>query len=356
MAPFLIPHLRLSAVCAAVPARAVYNRDLDLLGTSREGFVRAIGIDARRVAPPRLCASDLCIAAARLLLERLDLVPAEIDALVFVTQTPDYPIPGNSMLAQHQLGLPTSTCLLDLNQGCAGYVYGLASLASLLRAADMQRGLLLAGDTITRLLSSRDRSTLPIFSDAGSATLLERAGKTDAMYFNLGSDGGGADVIRVRAGGAREPFNAESLVLSEDERDVVRAPVHLSMRGMDVLHYSLTYVVPSIMELLAFAGGDVQTPDYYVFHQANRLLNESLVRKLGIPADKAPETLLDFGNTSCATIPVTICRRLGDRLAQGRTRLLLSGFGSGFSWGSALIAGESVLCPELLELDGADER
>jgi 3-oxoacyl-[acyl-carrier-protein] synthase-3 len=355
MALLSIPGLRLRAVSAAVPACEVRNDDLDLLGTTRERFVRAVGINARRVAPPGLCASDLCVAAARHLVDRLRLSPGEIDALVFVTQTPDYPLPGNSMLAQQRLGLPASTCLLDLNQGCAGYVYGLVALASLLGVARMRRGLLLVGDTITRLLSSRDRSTVPIFSDAGSATLLERAPDAEPMRFNLGSDGAGARVIHVRGGGAREPFGADSLMVGEEERDVFRAPIHLAMRGMDILHYSLTYVVPGITELLAFAGGDLATPDYYVFHQANRLLNDSLARKLGIPDDRRPETLSDFGNTSCASIPVTICRRLGAALATGRSTLLLSGFGSGFSWGSALIVAESVLCPDLLELDGSDD-
>ena len=354
MALFSIAGLRLSAVCAAVPACRVHNEDLDLLKEpGSRGFGRVVGIRTRRVAPPTLCASDLCVAAAARIVERSGVRPEEIGALVFVTQTPDYPVPGNSMLAQHRLGLSASTWLLDLNQGCAGYVYGLASLAGLMTAARIDKGLLLVGDTITRLVSGRDRSTLPIFSDAGSATLLESAPGTEAMHFNLGSEGRGADIIRVPGGGAREPFGPESLRLSEEERDVVRAPVHLSMRGVDVLHYALKYVGPNIRELLAFAGADVSTPDYFVLHQANHILNEALQRQLGIPAEKAPETLLDYGNTSCATIPVTICRRLAEALADGARTLLLSGFGAGFSWGSALVSARSVLCPGLLELDGA---
>jgi 3-oxoacyl-[acyl-carrier-protein] synthase-3 len=352
MAPFSIPRLRLRALSAAVPARSESNPDLELLGASRDSFVRTVGINTRRVAPLGLCASDLCIAAAEHLVNELDLAPGEIEALVFVTQTPDYLLPGNSMLAQQRLGLSTSACLLDLNQGCAGYVYGLASLASLLSATGMRKGLLLVGDTITRILSSTDKSTLPIFSDAGSATLVEQSPEADAMCFSLGSDGAGAHVIQVRGGGARQPFDRDSLVVGQDGREIFRAPIHLSMDGLDVLHYSLTYVAPSIIELLAFAGADIDTPDYYVFHQANRILNESLVRKLGIPADKAPESLFDYGNTSCATIPVTICHRLRAQVAQGRRTLLLSGFGAGFSWGSALVTSRDVLCLPMLELDG----
>jgi 3-oxoacyl-[acyl-carrier-protein] synthase-3 len=352
MAYFSISDVRLRGVSAAVPAREVHNQDLDLLNEPEaKAFVRTIGIKTRRVAPPAICASDLCVAAARHLSELTGVHAGDIGALVFVTQTPDYPLPGNSFLAQRQLGLSSSTYLLDVNQGCAGYVYGLASIASLMSAAKIEKGLLLVGDTITRLLSSKDRSTLPIFSDAGSATILERAPDAEAMHFNLGGEGEGADVICVRGGGAREPFGPDSLLMSEQEHNVARASVHLSMRGMDVLHYVLKYVAPNVRELLAYANADLETPDYYVIHQANRILNECLLKKLGIPPHKAPETLLEYGNTSCATIPVTICKCLGSELATGKKKLLLSGFGAGFSWGSALICGESILCPQLLEIE-----
>jgi 3-oxoacyl-[acyl-carrier-protein] synthase III len=355
MPPFSISNVRVRAVAAAVPAHEVRNDDLDLLNPQQGvGFVKAVGINTRRVASPRMCASDLCVAAARRIMEAASVRPAEIGVLVFVTQTPDYPLPGNSMLAQHRLGLPSSTFLLDVNQGCAGYVYGMASLASLMSAAKIGKGLLLVGDTITRLLSSRDRSTVPLFSDAGSATLLERVPEADTMHFNLGSDGQGAEVIYVRGGGARQPFGPDSLLMREEDQKVARASIHLSIRGMDVLHYTLKYVAPNILELLDFAQADVETPDYYVFHQANHILNQCLLRKLRIPDNKAPETLLDYGNTSCATIPVTLCRRLGKELAVGRKTLLLSGFGAGFSWGSALISGELILCPEPFEIPDPD--
>lgn len=353
MALFSVADVRLSGISAAVPSQAVRNEDLDLLKTpDGKGFVRAVGIGTRRVAPPEVCASDLCVAAAERLLRDCDISRDEVGLLVFVTQTPDHPVPGNSMLAQRRLGLPTSTWVLDVNQGCAGYVYGLATAVSLMSAAHIRRGLLLVGDTLTRLLSSQDRSTLPIFSDAGSATLLEQSAGAEPMYFNLGSDGHGADVIQVRTGGARHPFGPASLSVRVEEPNVARAPIHLAMRGMDVLYYTMKYAVPNIHELLAFANACVDTPDYWVFHQANQILNDCLRKRLCIAPERAPETLLDYGNTSCASIPVTICVRLADALANGRRKLLLSGFGAGFSWGSALVGGESVTCPEILEVDG----
>jgi 3-oxoacyl-[acyl-carrier-protein] synthase III len=335
MASFQIDQIRVSAICAAVPAQAVRNPD-------DERFARHVGITTRRVAPATVCASDLCIRAASELIDRLQLRRENIGALVFVTQTPDYPLPGNSMLAQQALGLSTAACLLDLNQGCAGYVYGVATLASLMRATGVDTGLLLVGDTMTRLLSADDRSTVLLFSDAGSATLLESSAGARPMYFNLGADGAGMAAIQVKGGGARYPFVAES-----------GAPVHLVMRGLDVLHHITRYAEPSIRSVLADASAALGTPDHYVFHQANRVLNSALIARLGIAASQAPETLSEYGNTSCASIPVTLCRRLGERLTHAPSTLLLSGFGSGFSWGSAMIRADSIVCPDVIELDAA---
>jgi 3-oxoacyl-[acyl-carrier-protein] synthase-3 len=351
MALFSIPDIRITGVASAAPDTVADNLDLDLMGgDEKAAFVKKVGIRTRRIAPRPICASDLCVGAAERLLALRNEKPEEIGALVFVTQTPDFLIPGNSMLAQKRLGLSESAYLIDLNQGCAGYVYGLAILSGMMRSARIQKGLLLVGDTISRLISPEDKSALPIFSDAGSATLLESSTAGDQMFFNLGADGNGANAIRMIGGGARYPFSEDSLKMQDIRPGIRRAPAHLSMEGLDVLQYSLRYVVPNISELLEAAGCGVDDPDYYVFHQANRLLNESLARKLGLKSEKIPYSLEDFGNTSCATIPITLNSRLGGSLSEGRHKLLLSGFGVGFSWGSALAQVDSITCPEVIHL------
>jgi 3-oxoacyl-[acyl-carrier-protein] synthase-3 len=348
---FSIPGIRISAVSAAVPAQKVSNLDLEnFQPQEREELIRRTGIRLRRVAPPDMCASDLCAAAASRILDSLQIAPESIGALVCVTQTPDYPLPGNSMLLQQRLGLSRSAFLLDINQGCAGYVYGMATLAGMMHATGIERGLLLVGDTITRWLSDQDRSTRPIFSDAGSATLLEKSREAAPFYFNLGAEGAGASIIQVQGGGARHPFGADSLTMADFEPGVRRAPVHLAMHGIDVLNYSFRHVVPNIKELLEAAGWGTETPDYYLLHQANQILNQSLVKKLGISGEKAPETLSLYGNTSCATIPVTLCSRLSGVLDSTPKKLLFSGFGVGFSWGSMLTDAGPMLCPDIIEI------
>lgn len=351
MAPFSIPNIRIAGVASAVPRTVADNLRLDCLNEEeRSTFVAKVGIRTRRIAPRSVCASDLCLAAALRLLEGADWMPHSIGALVFVTQTPDFPLPGNSNLAQRMLGLPTSTLLLDLNQGCAGYVYGLAALSAVMQTARINRGLLLVGDTISRLISAEDKSTLPIFSDAGSATLLEYCAATTPMWFHLGSDGEGSAAICVEGGGSRNPFESQRLTMRDKAPGVRRADVHLAMQGVDVLQYCFRYVVPNISELLACVGARISDPEYYVFHQANKVLNDGLARKLGLCAAKVPDSLADFGNTGSTTIPLTMSYRLGESLSHGEHKLLMSGFGAGFSWGSALLTTDSILCPAIMEL------
>ena len=351
MALFSTTNIKIAGVASCVPRDSVDNLSLDLLDSGRrEAFVARVGIRTRRIAPRSVCASDLCVSAAQQLLGEAGWKAGEVGALVFVTQTPDLVLPGNSVMTQTRLGLSTSALLLDLNQGCAGYVYGLASLSALMQGAQIKRGLLLVGDTISRLLSREDASTVPIFSDAGSATLLEYSSEAEPMWFNLGSDGNGAAAICVQDGGSRNPFNPESMTVRDAGPGIRRAPAHLAMQGVDVLQYCFRYVVPNIQELLVTAGWLMSDADYCVFHQANRLLNDGLARKLGLSAAKIPESLADYGNTSSATIPVTMNHRLGDCLPQGKHKLVLSGFGAGFCWGSALVETDRIVCPPILEL------
>lgn len=336
-------NVRLAGLAAALPSQKVANAELELLSErERQQLVRTTGIAWRRIAPPDLCASDLCHAAASQLLKELDWSPESIDLLVFVSQSPDHTVPGTASQLQDRLGLGKQVMAIDLNQGCAGYVYGLSVAASLMQAG-LRRGLLLVGDTITHTLSEQDKSTVPIFSDAGSATALEFDTAASPMHFNLQTDGSGYKAICIEEGGARRPFSPEAFDLQEFGPGILRGRGHLSMQGLDIFNFALAEVAPNIKELLAFAGKDLEWADAYVLHQANLLLNESIRRKLALPADKFPYSLQEFGNTSSATIPVTLVHCLSEALAKGRTNLVLSGFGVGLSWASASLECGSVL-------------
>lgn len=343
-------HTRLRGIAASVPAQVAYNADLQLLPEKeRERLIKTTGIAQRRIASPDTCASDLCLPAAQKLLTALDWAPDTIQAIVLVTQTPDHIVPGTATQLQRQLGISPQALALDINQGCAGYVYGLSVLSALIATGGIKRALLLVGDAITHTLSPEDQSTVPIFSDAGSATALEYDPAAPPMHFNLQADGHGYQAICIPHGGARAPLSTQSFEASTQGTGIARAPMHLQMDGLEVFNFALREVAPNVRQLLDFAQADLDSIDHAVFHQANLLLNEMVRKKLGLPSDKVPYSLAEYGNTSCATIPVTIVHALAQPLRDTPQHLLLSGFGVGLSWGSALIHTDSIQVLDIIE-------
>lgn len=326
MARFSVENVELKGLASAIPSNKVANRDLDILDEKEKALlIKTTGIDDRREASQGTNASGICAEAAQKLLSEINWNPEEIDILVFVSQTPDYQVPGNATLLQQELRLPKTAMCLDINQGCAGYVYGLATISSMMSAGKLQRGMLLVGDVITHTIDKKDKSSRPIFSDAGSATALQYNEAADQIQFNLQADGEGHEAIRIQDG-------------------------KFSMQGLDVFNFGLREVSPNVNELLGTE--DMESIDYFLMHQANKLLNEQIRKKTGFPAEKVPYSLEKFGNTSCATIPVTMVSEIRDALQTKELTLLLSGFGVGLSWGSALIKTEKLVVPEMIEIEG----
>ncbi|GIV33404.1 MAG: 3-oxoacyl-ACP synthase [Chitinophagales bacterium] len=351
MALFALKNARFCGVASCVPVHTESNYDLPLLTPKeRELLVKSTGIEKRRVAPGGICSSDLCVEGARELLKQLNWAPEEISILLFITQTPDYITPASSALIQDRLSLSHGCIALDINLGCSGYVYGLAITASLLNALGGGKALLLAGDISTATISQQDKSTVPIFSDAGSATALEYDPQAPEMFFNLEGDGSRFETIIIPAGGYRKPVDTAALEYRQRGEGIVRNDTHLILNGIDVFNFSVREVPRNVNKLLTFAGTAKNDIDYYVFHQANLIINEAIRKKLQLPADRVPYSLHDFGNTSSATIPVTLTTCLREKLQTSNVKMLLSGFGVGLSWGSALIQTRQICCPQLIEI------
>jgi 3-oxoacyl-[acyl-carrier-protein] synthase-3 len=336
MALFSTSNVSIRGVAASVPLQREYNEEVNWLSPhEKELLIKQVGIRERRVAPAGMHASDLCYEAAKRLLRELGWEPSDVQFLIFVTQTPDFVIPGTSMTLQDRLSLPKSCMALDINQGCAGYVYGLAIMASLLAASNGRRGLLLVGDTITHLIDKADKTLRPIFSDAGSCTALEFNKKADDLHFNLMTDGSRYDAIIVK--------NRESTPKLE-------AGGKLEMKGHEIFKFGLEDIAPNVRALIAYAQRSIDEFDYLIMHQANRLLNEAIRKKIGIESSKVPYSLADYGNTSCATIPLTMVTQLRKEVRNRKLNHLLCGFGVGLSWGTASLTSENIVCPDLIEL------
>lgn len=352
MAIFSIPDIRIAGIAASVPAKEFSNRDYELLSEKeQEVFIRTVGVETRRVADPGMTTSDLCFAAAEKLIAGLGWDRGTIELVIFVSQSRDYLIPATAGILQDRLGLPKSCAALDVSLGCSGYVYGLSLMGRMMAGGAIRKGLLLVGDVSTMNTSYRDKSTYPLFGDAGTATAMEyRKGAPD-MSFNLQTDGAGYKAIIIPDGGIRNFASRERSFEYEDFADgISRNRFHIALDGMEVFNFSLREVTPNVNALLEFSGRGIEGIDYFVMHQANRLMNESIRKKLKIGPEKYPYSIGKFGNTSSASIPLTIVSELSALVQNSKLNLLFSGFGVGLSWGSAIVSTDQVFCPAVIEL------
>jgi 3-oxoacyl-[acyl-carrier-protein] synthase-3 len=329
-------------VTCVPPMEKCIDDELELFGGNEKQLNRVkktIGLSKRRVVSPGVTAADLCQAAAENLLRELGLDRDQVDAVICVTQTPDYLQPCNAAVLHGRMGLAKHCAALDVNLGCSGYVYGLWLAHTIIASGGCQRVLLLAGDTISRLVHARDRAVAPLFGDGGSATLIQGAADAATSYFSLQTDGRGYESLIVRAGGARQPSSPETAKATPDEVGNLRSPENLFMDGAEIFNFSITEEPRSVRELLEFAQADVNSVDYFVFHQANRYILNNIAKRLKLDTAKVPmQTVERFGNQSSASIPAAICGELAaDLKSTSGSRLLLSGFGVGLSWASALL-------------------
>jgi 3-oxoacyl-[acyl-carrier-protein] synthase-3 len=304
-----------------------------------------LGLKQRRVAAPGVTALDLCADAAARLLNELGVDATSLDALIFVTQTPDHPQPNNASLLHGRLGLSKSAAAYDLSMGCSGWVYGLHQAALHCAHGGAARVLLCAGDTLSRLTNPGDRATDPIFGDAGSAVLIEKTGRSAPMHFVLGTDGSGAEAIRVSQGGARQP--AGDLAEQTDADGNRRHAANLCMNGADVFSFTLREVPAAIATVLRQAGWEAANTDALVLHQANTFILQSLGKKTGYAEGQVPTGAFErYGNQSSASIPAALIEGLGGRLESESLRVVGCGYGVGLSWGAfAGEIGPITVCP-----------
>ena len=302
-----------------------------------ERTAKTIGLRERRVATPGITALDLCADATTRLLNEMGLDATSIDAVIFVTQTPDHAQPNNASLLHGRLGLSKSAPAYDLSMGCSGWVTGLHQAALLCAHGGAARVLLCAGDTLSRLTNPGDRSTDPLFGDAGSATIVEKTGRSSPLHFVLGADGTGAEAIIVKQGGARQPTGT-----LDEHTDTEGNRTHagnLVMNGADVFSFTLREVPGAIESVMRHAGYVPATTDALVLHQANRFILSTLAKKTGFTEAQTPMSVVEhFGNQSSASIPCALIHGLADRLEAGPLKIVGCGFGVGLSWGA--FAGE----------------
>lgn len=335
MAHQIIKNVSIAGITTCVPKNVEENSTLAFFKEGEaEKVILSTGIERRRIVDSGVTSGDLCCAAAEDLLQGLGWNKEDVDCLIFVSQTPDYIFPATSCVIQGKMGLPESCCCFDISYGCSGWVYGLSVISAMISTGVMKKGLLLVGDTTSTFKSAKDKTSRPLFGDAGTATAVMYNPEANDMTFSLHANGKKYDAIIVPDGGCRNPFSLSSLQETELEEGVVRTPLHSVMKGMDVFSFGITKGPEVTKDVLEYAGRTVEDVDFFVFHQANKFMNEKIRKKLKIDENKCPYSLRDFGNVSCATIPLTIDYRFKDAIELNGKEMVATAFGVGLSWGS----------------------
>lgn len=317
--------IRIAGVSTCVPARSVDNLDFgkDFGVDEVRKVVSMAGVKHRPVADAGVTSSDLCFEAAVDLLDKLGWERKSITGLIMVTQSPDYVLPSSSCMLHKWLGLGDHCAAFDMGQGCSGYPYGLYIASTMLKAGGHQRILMLNGDTPSRFTSPDDHATSLLFSDAGSATALELTDDDTPSVYTLHTDGAGSDSLIIRGGGFRDRHPT-------DPRDNF-----VRMDGAAVFNFTLKRVPPLIRDTLAFADKTVADIDWFLFHQSNRFIMKHLTKKCGLPEDRTPIVLENFGNCGGPSVAVALTQGLARRAPVASTVMML-GYGVGLSWGAAL--------------------
>jgi 3-oxoacyl-[acyl-carrier-protein] synthase III len=339
---FIFRQKRLTGILTVIPANErSFVEDMKHFNFAESRSLKlqqVMGYNKHRLVRPGVCVSDLAVFGLEHLFEKGLIARNGFDALIVVTQTPDYFMPPTSNVIQGRLGLKQDVFCMDINQGCAGFVIGLIQAFLLLEQPALKRVILINADVLSRKTSPQDRSNFPLIGDAASISLIERDTEDSSIHANLKMDGGRRDALIIPAGGLRTPSTPETAVLADLGDGNRRAEDHLHMDGSDVFNFVQLEIPQLIVDLLAASGDSISTIEYFLFHQPNRFMLEKLADKMKVPYAKMPSNVVEhFGNSSSATIPIVMAFNLAAQLKTGHCKVCLAGFGTGLTWASMLM-------------------
>lgn len=339
MAYWSIKNVALRGVTGTVPNHPVKTAELPFFTQSEaDTFDATVGIKNRYIAPPDVCASDLCVDAGERLLSGLGWEKESVDVLLFASVTGDYKTPPTSAIIQDRMGLPSTTFVLDVPMGCCGCMYCINIAGNMLSAGTAKRALVLVGDTAMRMGNPNDKSRGPLFGDSGTALALEYDPSARDIIIDFNTMGSGASALMTPHGGYRHPITKDSFIEEDFGNGIIRAPKDALINGMDVFSFAITKPPISVKKMLDEQGLDKDNDvDFFLVHQANKLIVDRLVKKLKLPVEKVPYNLQEFGNLGGASILMLMASELGEELSSRPLTLLCSSFGLGLTWGTMLL-------------------
>jgi 3-oxoacyl-[acyl-carrier-protein] synthase-3 len=291
------------------------------------------GIRSRHIAGENETALDMAFQAAQKVLLGYE---KPIEMLLFCTQSPDYILPTSACILQDKLGLPRTTGALDFNLGCSGYIYGLAMAKGFINSGITSNILLVTSETYSKHIHPLDKGNRTIFGDGASATIVEKSDIEHIFEFVFGTDGSGCNNLIIPNGGARNP-KVPDAGLVDDGTGNMRTDNNLFMNGPEIFNFTIQNVPKSVQAVLDKNNTTLEDVDYVVFHQANKYMLDYLRKKVKVPGEKFYINLADTGNTVSSTIPVALAGLLENKVIKTGDKILLCGFGVGYSWGANII-------------------
>lgn len=349
MAKITFNNAKISAIVTTVGDKKVsLDDEMEKFGFDEKSLKRlkkSIGLETRYIASDGICTTDLCYESAKDILEKFD-CKDDIEALLFVTQSPDFKAPSSAIILQDRLGLPKSIIAYDINLGCSGFVMGLFTAYSFINSG-MKKVLLVVGDVNRAFSGESDKAFTPLMGDAGSAILIERCENSKSDFVTY-SDGSGYEYLIVPAGGCRVPSSNDTKVQKLREDGCIRSDEDLVMNGKEVFNFAVRTVPPLIDELLEFSNINKDSVDYFVLHQANKYILQNIQRKLDVDMTKVPmETGVIYGNQNSASIAGTINGFLSEEFSNKELNVVFAGFGIGLSWGAVSLKLDKIYAPKV---------
>lgn len=345
--------IKIAGLAACLPSHIVSNKEVgaELYGDEIDGVIKTTGVAERRTVPEgKVTSLDLCIKAAEHLFEQSGYDKENIGGVIFVTSSPDFLMPNNATFAQHRLGLSNTTAAFDINLACSGYVYGLWNAAMM--ASSMQKSiLLLDGETNSHFASPKDRATAVLFGDAGTATIIEPCEENTEWSFAFETDGSKRDALIIPEGGYRNRINEHSAEYREYPDGGIRRGIDMKMDGMEVFNFVVRTVPKCLDFLMQETKMALEDYDILALHQANLFMIRQVAKKMKFTMDKVPTTIQKYGNSSSATIPVTLASELHERIQTENLKVLASGFGAGLSLASVSMELGPCCCPGVVEYE-----
>lgn len=325
---------QIKAIAYYLPEEVVTNEQLDSELGGVDLVAKTAGVDTRRKAAVTETASDLAVKAAEILFLENGIKPSEIDFLLFCTQSPDYFMPSTSCVLQDRLGIPTTAGTFDYDLGCSGYVYGLAIANSFVESGLAKNVLLLTADTISKYLHPQDKNRL-LFGDAASTTLVSAEGIASIGSFERGTDGSGFEHIIIRNGGNRHRSMTGNI--RKDDNGSIHYDDYFDMDGEAIFNFTVERLPELIKDCLEKNGIEKEDVDYYVFHQANKYMLNTLRKLNKLPKDSFFVDLSDTGNTTSSTVPIGLVKSLKSGNIHKGMNVMVAGFGVGLSWAATIL-------------------